>query len=325
LSATEVSKLLTLLPESNQRLALLTGHLNEYLNQIEKDLKVSIHNRGHQFEVSGPPEAVENTIEVLKSLYEETAVKKVLTAKYVYMVIQSIKNKALEKTTALNHKSLYIQTRRLKIKPHTANQYRYVDRIISNDINFGIGPAGTGKTYLAVACAISAFDMGKVQRIILTRPAVEAGERLGFLPGSLVEKIDPYLRPLYDALFEMLGVEETNHLLERNVIEIAPLAYMRGRTLKDAFIILDESQNTTREQMQMFLTRMSFGSKSVITGDLTQIDLPRNVESGLKHAVRLLSAVEGIKVTHFEAEDVMRHPLIQKIVQIYAKDEKYHD
>ncbi len=313
---------LVLSPEDNRRLSILSGKLDEHLRQIETHFKVSIRNRGHEFEVSGQPEAVEKTLNTLLKLYEDAALGKQLSSRHVFMVLQSVENKAVLQTQELKHEKLQIQTRHLRIRPHSPNQYRYVDRIMEHDINFGIGPAGTGKTYLAVACAISALDRGEIQRIILTRPAVEAGERLGFLPGDLTQKVDPYLRPLYDALFEMLGVDETARLIERNIIEIAPLAYMRGRTLKDAFIILDESQNTTPAQMQMFLTRMSFGSKSVITGDITQIDLPRNIESGLKHAVRILKDVEGISLTTFQAQDVMRHPLIQKIVQRYAQDDE---
>lgn len=313
---------LVLSPEDNRRLSVLSGNFDEHLRQIEAYFKVSIRNRGHEFEISGDPENVDKTLDVLARLYEDAAFERKISSKHVFMVLQSVNNQALLQTQELDHEKLQIQTRHLRIRPNSPNQYRYMDRIMTHDINFGIGPAGTGKTYLAVASAVSALDMGQVQRIILTRPAVEAGERLGFLPGDLTQKIDPYLRPLYDALFEMLGVTETTRLIEKNIIEIAPLAYMRGRTLKDAFIILDESQNTTREQMQMFLTRMSFGSKSVITGDVTQIDLPRSVESGLKHAIRLLGDVEGISLTYFDAQDVMRHPLIQKIVQIYAQDEK---
>lgn len=210
-----------------------------------------------------------------------------------------------------------IRTKKCNIKPRGNNQQLYVTAVQRNDINFGIGPAGTGKTYLAVACAVESLLKDEVERILLVRPAVEAGEKLGFLPGDLSQKVDPYLRPLYDALFEMLGFDTVGKLIERNVIEVAPLAYMRGRTLNNAFIILDESQNTTREQMKMFLTRIGFGSTAVITGDPSQIDLPRGVKSGLKHAIEVLADVEGISMTHFDAKDVVRHPLVQRIVQAY--------
>jgi phosphate starvation-inducible PhoH-like protein len=215
-----------------------------------------------------------------------------------------------------------IPTKNGLIKPRTKNQAAYVKNISTHDINFGLGPAGTGKTYLAVACAVNALEKGKVSRLILVRPAVEAGERLGFLPGDLAQKVDPYLRPLYDALYDMLGTERVTKLFERNTIEIAPLAYMRGRTLSDSFIILDESQNTTREQMKMFLTRIGFGSTAVITGDISQIDLPRGVQSGLNHAIEVLAGIQGISFNHFDDKDVMRHPLVRDIVRAYQQHEK---
>ncbi|MCW8887628.1 MAG: PhoH family protein, partial [Gammaproteobacteria bacterium] len=215
-----------------------------------------------------------------------------------------------------------VRTRRGVIKGRGPNQQKYLRNIMTNDINFGVGPAGTGKTYLAVACAVEALEREEVRRLILTRPAVEAGERLGFLPGDLAQKVDPYLRPLYDALYEMMGFERVAKLIERNVIEIAPLAYMRGRTLNEAFIILDEAQNTTREQMKMFLTRIGFGSTAVVTGDVTQIDLPRGTQSGLRHAVEVLNEVKGISFTFFLAKDVVRHPIVQKIVGAYERQEQ---
>ena len=219
-------------------------------------------------------------------------------------------------------KEVNIKTKKGVIKPRTPNQAQYVKNIVANDITFGIGPAGSGKTYLAVAAAVDALERQEVRRILLTRPAVEAGEKLGFLPGDLSQKVDPYLRPLYDALFEMLGFERVEKLMERQVIEIAPLAYMRGRTLNDSFIILDESQNTTIEQMKMFLTRIGFNSKAVVTGDITQIDLPRNVKSGLKHAVEVLNGVEGLSFNFFEAKDIVRHPVVARIVKAYEKNEE---
>jgi phosphate starvation-inducible PhoH-like protein len=216
----------------------------------------------------------------------------------------------------------HIKTKRGLIKPRNHNQAEYVRAILAHDVNFGIGPAGTGKTYLAVACAVDALERQEVRRILLTRPAVEAGEKLGFLPGDLAQKVDPYLRPLYDALFEMLGFEKVEKLIERNVIEVAPLAYMRGRTLNDAFIILDESQNTTCEQMKMFLTRIGFNSRAVITGDITQVDLPRGQRSGLRHAIEVLNKVSDVSFTFFQAGDVVRHPVVQRIVQAYDEFDK---
>ncbi|MBL8244120.1 MAG: PhoH family protein, partial [Rhodanobacteraceae bacterium] len=225
-------------------------------------------------------------------------------------------------TMAEGAQEVVIRTKRGVVKGRGANQVRYLHAVATNDINFGIGPAGTGKTYLAVASAVEALDRNRVQRILLVRPAVEAGEKLGFLPGDLTQKVDPYLRPLYDALYEMMGVEKVTRLLERNVIEIAPLAFMRGRTLNDAFVILDEAQNTTIEQMKMFLTRIGFGTTAVITGDVTQIDLPRKDQSGLRHAIEVLNGVDGISFTFFQSGDVVRHPLVARIVQAYERFEK---
>lgn len=309
----------TLTPVDNQRLAILCGQFDEHLRQIETYLGVEIHTRGNVLHIIGTNSAIKNAEEVINKLYEETDNKKFIDANKVYSVLKSapLSNGDVK----LNYAERSIQTPHLLLRPRSPNQYYYLDNILRNDINFGIGPAGTGKTFLAVACAVSALEREKIRRIILVRPAVEAGERLGFLPGDLAQKIDPYLRPLYDALYEMLGIDQVNKLIERNIIEVAPLAYMRGRTLDDAFIILDESQNTTKEQMQMFLTRMGFSSKAVITGDITQIDLPKNVPSGLIHAMNILKGIEGISFTHFEGSDVVRHPLVQQIVQAYEKAE----
>jgi len=258
---------------------------------------------------------------VLQNLYSKTA-KINLTPSQVHLVLQQVGADALDDSGEVANEPMTIQTRRGLISGRALNQQRYLHNILNNDINFGIGPAGTGKTYLAVACAVQALEQEKVGRLVLTRPAVEAGERLGFLPGDLAQKIDPYLRPLYDALYEMLGFDRVAKLVERNVIEIAPLAYMRGRTLNDSFIILDEAQNTTVEQMKMFLTRIGFGSKAVITGDVTQVDLPRGRLSGLRHVVEVLRDVDGISFTFFKAADVVRHPLVQSIVTAYESFEK---
>jgi phosphate starvation-inducible PhoH-like protein len=267
--------------------------------------------------------------DVLKNLYIETeASPKIkhkvkaleLSPDQVHMAIQS--SRLLDQSTEYSRDEVIIRTRKGNIKPRNENQIDYVRNVLNHDITFGVGPAGTGKTYLAVACAVDALERQEVRRILLTRPAVEAGEKLGFLPGDLSQKIDPYLRPLYDALFEMIGFEKVERLIERNVIEVAPLAYMRGRTLNDAFIILDESQNTTVEQMKMFLTRIGFNSKAVITGDITQVDLPRGARSGLRHAIEVLADVEDISFNFFKADDVVRHPVVAKVVVAYEKHEE---
>jgi phosphate starvation-inducible PhoH-like protein len=302
---------LTLTPEDNHRLINLCGQLDEHLQLLEKYLHVRISCRGFTFKIEGEPEAMQKTIETLRNLYDATKQQQ-LTPETVMMFIQQTPG---GKTP--------IHTVRGQIKPRGKNQQLYVERIQQYDLSFGIGPAGTGKTYLAVACAVAALEQGKVNRIILVRPALEAGERLGFLPGDIAEKIDPYLRPLYDALYEMLGAEKVMQCLAQNTIEIAPLAYMRGRTLNDAFIILDESQNTTVEQMKMFLTRMGFNSKCVITGDVTQIDLPKAKASGLVQTLQVLKDIDSISFTKFENSDVVRHPLVQKIVQAYHHYESH--
>jgi phosphate starvation-inducible PhoH-like protein len=306
----------SLQPADNRRLAMLCGAHDEHLKQIEEYLDVEIANRGNHFRIRGGAEESANAARVLKDLYADTANHKTLTLAGVHLALQQFALRLPEEEEADRETTL--RTPKRAVQPRGPRQRQYVRNILTHDINFGIGPAGTGKTYLAVACAVEALEASRVQRIILVRPVVEAGERLGFLPGALEQKIDPYLRPLYDALHEMLGFEKVARLLERNIIEIAPLAYMRGRTLNGAFIILDEAQNTTAEQMKMFLTRIGFGTTAVITGDITQIDLRRTQVSGLKQAMEILKGVEGITFTPFTAQDVVRHALVQKIVQAYA-------
>ncbi len=313
---------LALLPEDNERLANVCGQLDEHLRQIELRLGIEINNRGNQFQLIGSSTAVHAGEEVLKGLYE-TAKDETLDPSKVHLFLQESGVEALIASAPQSEApGTVIKTRRGMIRPRGPNQKEYLHKVLTHDINFGVGPAGTGKTYLAVACAVDALERDQVRRILLVRPAVEAGERLGFLPGDLAQKIDPYLRPLYDALYEMLGFERVAKLIERNVIEVAPLAYMRGRTLNDAFIILDEAQNTTPEQMKMFLTRIGFGSTAVITGDITQVDLPRGQPSGLRQATGILKDVEGISFTLFNARDVVRHPLVQRIVTAYDAFDK---
>ena len=312
---------LTLEPENNERLRNLCGQMDEHLRQLERRLGIEIANRGASFQLLGSREAIDAGARVLEAMYQASA-DEVLTPAAVHLFLQE---SGVEERLAAGGADLpevVIKTRRGLVRPRGPNQRDYLHRVMTHDINFGIGPAGTGKTYLAVACAVEALERDRVRRILLVRPAVEAGERLGFLPGDLAQKIDPYLRPLYDALYEMLGFEKVHKLVERNVIEVAPLAYMRGRTLNDAFVILDEAQNTTPEQMKMFLTRIGFGSTAVITGDVTQVDLPRNQASGLRHAIEVLAEVEGISFTFFNARDVVRHPLVQRVVQAYDRHER---
>lgn len=318
-----------LTPVDNHRLASLCGQFDEHLRQIEQQLGVEIHNRGHHFHVKGTPHAVVLAVQVLSNLYVEAQQKSPLSPAAVHLFLQEAKTghvmPKISKDLEMSKDELtepVILRHRGAIKPRSPNQQLYVKNILSYDINFGIGPAGTGKTYLAVACAVTALEKEQVSRILLVRPAVEAGERLGFLPGDFSQKVDPYFRPLYDALYEMLGAEQVINLVERHVIEVVPLAYMRGRTLNDAFIILDEAQNTTKEQMKMFLTRTGFNSKVVITGDVTQTDLPKGIESGLNHALTVLKNIQGISFTYFQSGDVVRHPLVQGILEAYAKHEK---
>jgi phosphate starvation-inducible PhoH-like protein len=308
-----------LTPANNKRLASLCGQFNEHITQLERRLDVDVKHRGHHFSVTGLEIGVGVAITALKALYKSTESDQ-LTPEKVHLLMQETKM-SVEQPVDLDDTAV-IHTRKKVIKPRGGNQQSYVKSIPKNDIVFGIGPAGTGKTYLAVACAVEALESEKVSRIILARPAVEAGERLGFLPGDLSEKINPYLRPLYDALYEMLGVERVEKLIERNVIEIAPLAFMRGRTLSEAFIILDEAQNTTPEQIKMFLTRIGYGSTVVVTGDITQIDLPGHTESGLKLVMKILKGIDSISFTQFKNTDVVRHPIVQKIVSAYEKHAK---
>jgi phosphate starvation-inducible protein PhoH and related proteins len=315
---------LLLEPQDNERLANLCGQFDEHLRQLEKRFKVRISNRGYRFHITGTPIAVDSTKTVLNQLYIATCDES-LSPTRVHLFSQEANIEAALQTpieTAEREGAeVVIQTRRGAIKGRGLNQRNYLNKIVRHDINFGVGPAGTGKTYLAVACAVEALEREQVRRIVLVRPAVEAGERLGFLPGDLAQKVDPYLRPLYDALYEMLGFERVAKLIDRSVIEIAPLAYMRGRTLNESFIILDEAQNTTLEQMKMFLTRIGFGSTAVVTGDVTQIDLPRETPSGLKQVIDILQEVEGISFTFFNSKDVVRHPIVARIIEAYERAE----
>ncbi|GGC99882.1 PhoH family protein [Halopseudomonas salina] len=310
-------------PVDPRRLASLCGQFDEHLLLIEQRLGLEVRNRGNQFELIGEAELARSAEAVLRQLYRETRDQAELAPDTVHLFLQESGLENLSETlyNGAGNAPVVLRTRRMAIQPRGPNQQSYVRSIQEYDINFGIGPAGTGKTYLAVACAVDALEREQVRRILLVRPAVEAGEKLGFLPGDLAQKIDPYLRPLYDALYEMLGFENVAKLIEKQVIEVAPLAYMRGRTLNNSFIILDESQNTTLEQMKMFLTRIGFGSTAVITGDVTQVDLPRGTKSGLSHVVDVLKDVKGIGFTHFKSKDVVRHPLVQRIVEAYDRFE----
>ena len=312
----------TLEPNDVRRLAALCGPFDQNLKHLEQRLGIHIRNRGNEFQISGPEQRIKIAGALLGQLYRETAQQAQIEPDLVHLYLQE---SGAEELLAKAEEAQpgdggpLIRTGRKTIQPRGANQTGYVAAIRAHDINFAIGPAGTGKTYLAVACAVEALESQSVARILLVRPAVEAGEKLGFLPGDLAQKIDPYLRPLYDALYEMMGVERVNKLIERNVIEVAPLAYMRGRTLNNAYIILDESQNTTTAQMKMFLTRIGFGSTAVITGDITQIDLPKGERSGLVQVMNVLRGIDGISFTRFVSKDVVRHPLVQKIVDAYAQ------
>jgi phosphate starvation-inducible PhoH-like protein len=307
-------------PADPERLANLAGPFDAHLRQIELRRGVEIAGRGNLFRVSGDDEAsVAATEKLLRALYDEAA-ETTFDAQAIHLRLGGDEPTATVANDAgYQPQDVAVKVKRGTVRGRGANQQKYLHAIATHDINFGIGPAGTGKTFLAVAMAVEALNTARIQRIILVRPAVEAGEKLGFLPGDLSQKVDPYLRPLYDALYEMLGVEKVAKLLEKNVIEIAPLAYMRGRTLNDAYVILDEAQNTTIEQMKMFLTRLGFGSTAVVTGDLTQIDLPKQVKSGLRDAIDVLRDVDGVSFTFFEARDVVRHPLVAKIVRAYER------
>lgn len=299
----------------NKRLATLCGQNHDNLRQLETEFDVTIYQRNHRFEIHGPKKDCRKVRTVIEQLYQDTATKDEINAEHIHYLLQELPYLMTQPDSLAQDSPTNGMQMRLKVR--NPRQQMYLQQIEQHAINFGIGPAGTGKTYLAVACALEALKQEKIRRILLVRPAVEAGERLGFLPGDFAQKIDPYLRPLYDALHELGGADRINKYLERGVIELAPLAYMRGRTLSDAFIILDEAQNTTCSQMKMFLTRIGFGSKVVITGDITQIDLPSNQASGLKQALRLLGTIEGIGITRFLNQDVVRHPLVQKIVEAY--------
>ncbi|MEW6992480.1 PhoH family protein [Colwelliaceae bacterium 6441] len=320
--------IVTLEPIDNNRLANICGPMDDNLKTLERRLGVEISYRTNNFKIIGSGVAIKAVAKILKDLYIETETVKgnsqTITPDMVHLAIldANVLEQAPTKVDVDYEQMITIKTKRGIIKPRNSNQSAYVQNVLVNDISFGIGVAGTGKTYLAVACAVEALERQEVRRILLTRPAVEAGEKLGFLPGDLTQKIDPYLRPLYDALFEMLGFEKVEKLIERNVIEIAPLAYMRGRTLNDAFIILDESQNTTVEQMKMFLTRIGFNSRAVITGDITQVDLPRGQRSGLRHSIEVLEDIPGVSFNFFQSKDVVRHPVVAHIVDAYDAHEQ---
>ncbi|MAP12345.1 MAG: phosphate starvation-inducible protein PhoH [Gammaproteobacteria bacterium] len=297
--------------------------MDQHLRELERRLGVDINNRGEYFAVQGDDQAVRTAARVLERLYKATGTE-TLTAESVHLYLQESGIEALLEADE-EQAELTVRTRRGIVRARGANQLKYLERIGDHDISFGVGPAGTGKTYLAVARAVEALETETVRRLVLVRPAVEAGERLGFLPGDLAQKVDPYLRPLYDALFEMVGFERVGRLIERNVIEVAPLAYMRGRTLNESFIILDEAQNTTVEQMKMFLTRIGFGSKAVVTGDITQVDLPRGQTSGLRQAIDIIRGVNGISFTFFEPKDVVRHRLVARILEAYEAFDRKPD
>jgi len=303
---------LVLLPDDQARLANLRGQFDEHLRQVETRLGLSIQSRGNRFEGRGPEAEARQGSEGLERLYELTDDED-LNPEIVHLTIAAVANQ-IE-----SGRGVIIHARRRDVCARGQHQIAYAQAMRTSDLTFGIGPAGTGKTYLAVAAAVEALTAESVRRLVLVRPAVEAGERLGFLPGDMSQKIDPYLRPMYDALYEMLGFDRVGRLIDRHVIEVAPLAFMRGRTLNESFVILDEAQNTTAEQMKMFLTRIGFGSRAVVTGDLTQTDLPAGRESGLKQAARILEGIDGIRFVHFDARDVVRHPLVQKIVSAYGR------
>ena len=326
MNTVQISRDIVLEPADNRRLANLCGQFDEHLRQIERRLNVNISSRGNRFRVTGNPGDAKAGSNVLQSLFSLTG-KERLDPERVHIALQeSVMNdgeiEIVEGDLEEADKDRFeIQTRRKLVRARGANQRAYMKSIRENDLAFGIGPAGTGKTYLSVASAIDSLESEQVRRIILVRPAVEAGERLGFLPGDMSQKIDPYLRPMYDALFDMLGADQVAKLIERNIIEIAPLAFMRGRSLNESFVILDEAQNTSVAQMKMFLTRIGFGSRAVVNGDVTQIDLPAGQKSGLQHATRVLANVDGIAFTYFTPKDVVRHELIQRIVRAYESDD----
>jgi phosphate starvation-inducible protein PhoH and related proteins len=302
-------------PIDNARLANLVGPMDENLHQMEQRLGVRVFRRGGQFVITGSEVTVDKAEHVLRQLFELSN-DEALTPDRVHLCLQEVGMTEV-RTADEVPSEVVVHTNRGGVRGRGPNQKQYLAQIRANDLTFGIGPAGTGKTYLAVACAVDALQSDRVRRIVLVRPAVEAGERLGFLPGDLTQKVDPYLRPMYDALYDMMGFDKVARAIERNVIEVAPLAFMRGRSLNDSFIILDEAQNTSVEQMKMFLTRLGFGSKAVVTGDITQTDLPRHQLSGLRNAIDILPGVESVAFTMFTSRDVVRHPLVQRIVQAY--------
>ncbi len=305
-------------PDDSVRLANLNGPFDQHLKAIELGLGVEIRNRANRYLVIGPEADARRGVEVLRELFEQTGDDILIDADHIHIALREQVDRAAATRDASD---VAVRTKRGVIRGRSPLQKAYLQSISDHVLSFGIGPAGTGKTYLAVAMAVEALERDRVRRLVLVRPAVEAGEKLGFLPGDMAQKIDPYLRPLYDALYEMLGFEKVARLIERSVIEVAPLAFMRGRTLNESFIILDEAQNTTVEQMKMFLTRIGFGSVAVVTGDVTQIDLPKHVPSGLKHAMQVLQGVDEIGITQFRSEDVVRHPLVQTIVRAYEAQE----
>jgi phosphate starvation-inducible PhoH-like protein len=320
LSAQVDSRELSLAGADNPRLANFVGPMEQNLRHVEERLGVEVRRRGHELQVLGPVDAVNNASAVLQRMFELSATE-ALSPDRVHLCVQEYGfPRPAMPAAAGTEREVVVQTQRGGIRGRGPNQRQYLEQVRVSDLTFGIGPAGTGKTYLAVASAVEALHSGSVRRIVLVRPAVEAGERLGFLPGDLAQKVDPYLRPMYDALYEMMGFDRVARNIERQVIEVAPLAFMRGRSLNDSFIILDEAQNTSVEQMKMFLTRLGFGSKAVVTGDITQVDLPRQQRSGLRHAIEVLRGVEGVAFTFFNALDVVRHPLVQRIVQAYERN-----
>ena len=323
ISSSDTSIQFELIPVDNRRLLNLCGPVNQHLRQIEDYYGVKINCRSNQFEVFGQGRGLKKVKNAIQTLYN-VAGHEVLSPATVQLYLNdNVDDKTIVTKPDVENKNfeIHAKNRHGKISGRGKSQQQYLEQIKTSDLTIGVGPAGTGKTYLAVACAVEALESDLVDRLILVRPAVEAGERLGFLPGDLAQKIDPYLRPMYDALFEMMGQQKVAKCIERNIIEIAPLAYMRGRTLNDSFIILDEAQNTTIAQMKMFLTRIGFGSKAVITGDITQVDLPRDKTSGLRHALKILSDIEEVAKTHFHKDDIVRHPLVKKIVHAYEEDE----
>ena len=326
MNAVQISRDVVLEPADNSRLANLCGQFDEHLRQIERRLDVEIASRGNHFRVTGQPGATQLGSDVLHRLFTMTDRERLDPERVHILLQESVMREGeaepgLARDAGEDDENLAIQTRLKRIRPRGANQTAYLRSMRDFDLAFGIGPAGTGKTYLAIAAAVDALEHEHVRRIVLVRPTVEAGERLGFLPGDMSQKVDPYLRPMYDALYDMLGADRVTRLIERNVIEIAPLAFMRGRSLNESFVILDEAQNTSVEQMKMFLTRIGFGSRAVVTGDVTQIDLPTGQQSGLNNAVRILEDVDSISFTFFSRKDVVRHPLVQRIVAAYEADD----